>query len=119
MIILRGVVLMAGPPTSSPNPGRVTVPTPGPATKRTSASLEAVEKATLATIIEPLVTSGSSPASLMTEQVALSLSHSVAVSGKVIISPEGRVMDAAVCSSLLNRAVRAALAAAVAQAPVV
>ncbi len=54
---------MAGSPTGIGNPGRVTTPTPGPARKHTP---DAALKTAWAKISAPWVTSGSSPASLIT-----------------------------------------------------
>ena len=65
VIIWRGTGLMAGPPTSRPRPGRVTVPTPTP--PRSSMSGWWFHR-TVAWISAPWVTSGSSPASLITPQ---------------------------------------------------
>ena len=61
-IIARGAGLIAGSPTASGRPGRVTVPTPSPARKRMPRPGAA--QASSATISAPCVTSGSSPASL-------------------------------------------------------
>ncbi len=61
-IISRGTGLIAGSPTASGSPGRVTVPTPSPAVKRTPAPGAPLR--TVATTSAPWVTSGSSPASL-------------------------------------------------------
>ena len=60
-IMRRGAGLMAGSPTASGRPARVTVPTPSPAAKRTP--LPAGPGRTVATTSAPWVTSGSSPAS--------------------------------------------------------
>ena len=67
-IIRRGAGLIAGSPMESSNPGRVTVPTPAPARKRTPEPSGAVT--TVTTISAPSVTSGSSPASLTMPTVA-------------------------------------------------
>ena len=61
-IIARGAGLIAGSPTASGRPGRVTVPTPSPARKPIPEPGAA--QATSAMISAPWVTSGSSPASL-------------------------------------------------------
>ncbi|CAM5741370.1 hypothetical protein SHIRM173S_08743 [Streptomyces hirsutus] len=61
-IICRGTGLTAGSPTGSGRPGRVTVPTPGPARNTTPAP--AGSRRTVARTSAPCVTSGSSPASL-------------------------------------------------------
>ena len=63
-IIRSGTAVMDGPPTASPRPGLVTVPTPGPAKKRVSWSARPM--LTLAVTRAPSVQSGSSPASLTT-----------------------------------------------------
>ncbi len=68
------MALIAGPPISSPRPGSVTFPTPSPARNWIPVCLL---YATVALIVQPLVTSGSSPASLTTEQVAESFRTSV------------------------------------------
>src|SRR5215204_2650479 len=58
---------MAGPPTGSPSPGLVTLPTPSP---RSSSSPCCSSHETRAVRWAPSVTSGSSPASLMTTALA-------------------------------------------------
>ena len=138
IIICLGVALMAGPPTSSPSPGRVTVPTPGPPWKTNSHVSGVCTGALLAcfasarfrvkvvTIGSPLVTSGSSPPSLMT--VALtSIFSSENVpdtdwQGISIVSPLGRtVWIFRLKSSSMGffSFRKAAMAAAAAQLPVV
>ena len=72
-ICARGPALMAGPPTSRPSPGFVTVPTPAPPR---SSSPGASRSVTRAVRWAPWVTSGSSPASLTTTATAPSPSGS-------------------------------------------
>ena len=57
--------------------------------------------------------------SFITVHRAALSTHSVAVTGSMIFSPEGSVMQLVVCTVWLRRATKAALAAAVAHAPVV
>ncbi len=112
----RGTGLMAGPPTSSPRPGRVTVPTPGPpASAIPGVSL----RLTVAWISAPCVISGSSPASLITPQRTQPGPNSQRQSAKVASRPTGRWIVTRSTGRPLSRASAAALAAAVAQAPVV
>ena len=66
-IMRAGTGLMAGAPTGRPRPGRVTVPTPGPACSSTvPAARSAGSQAAVTVMWAPWVTSGSSPASLTT-----------------------------------------------------
>ena len=66
-IIRRGTGLMAGSPTATANPGLVTRPTPSPPRRMISSSPPGdSRRQTRAPISAPLVTSGSSPASLIT-----------------------------------------------------
>ena len=69
-IIRRGTGLIAGSPGGKGRPGRVTVPTPGPALKVTPAP--AAPGRTVADTSAPCVTSGSSPASFTMPAVASS-----------------------------------------------
>ena len=118
VIISRGVRLMAGPPISRPRPGNVTRPTPSPCKKRIP-SPSSSRSATVAQILQPFVTSGSSPASLITAAVASRSPRCVSATGSVITSPSGRAYDTSLCSSPVSNAISAALAAAVAHDPVV
>ena len=70
IIMRRGTRVTAGSPTSIPVPGRVTVPTPGPPVMRRPEPASG-SRETVAQISAPWVASGSSPPSLMTEQVTL------------------------------------------------
>ena len=63
-IIRRGTGLIAGSPTGTGSPGRVTVPTPGPA--RNATPLPGAPSRTVEWTSARWVTSGSSPASLTT-----------------------------------------------------
>jgi hypothetical protein len=65
-IMRAGTRLTAGAPTGRPNPGRVTVPTPGPARMATPALVPVGAHRTSAVTWARSVTSGSSPASLTT-----------------------------------------------------
>src|SRR5215208_4051363 len=110
---------MAGPPTGSPSPGLVTTPTPSP---RSSSSPRCSRHETRAVRRAPSVTSGSSPASLMTTASAhepprshRSTSNSTRRSGPFL----GNFTSTRSCVWPLTRARAAALAAAAAQVPVV
>ena len=116
MIICRGIRLMAGPPTSSPRPGSVTFPTPSPCKKRMPGSLP---NATVTQILQPFVTSGSSPESFTTVAVAASFSINVSDTGNVISSSSGSVNVTFFCGDPVSNARSAAFAAAVAHDPVV
>src|SRR5215217_2163832 len=118
-IIRRGTSFMAGPPTGSPSPGLVTTPTPSP---RSSSSPRCSRHETRAVRRAPSVTSGSSPASLMTTASAhepprshRSTSNSTRRSGPFL----GNFTSTRSCVWPLTRARAAALAAAAAQVPVV
>ena len=87
-IICRGTGLMAGSPGGTGRPGRVTVPTPSPARNVTPAP--GAPSRTVATTSAPCVTSGSSPASLITPAVALPSSMRVSASAKPGRSPRGK-----------------------------
>ena len=118
-IMARGPGLMAGSPGGSGRPGLVTVPTPTPARKRNPLPGGSGRRVT--TISAPWVTSGSSPASLMTEAVALPPSSARAwrLRAKAGVSPRGSTISTGSGKAPVRRAVRQARAAAVAQAPVV
>jgi len=74
MIIFRGVGLIAAWPISNPIQGFVTLPTPSPPSISMEFGFGVRSKST--TNSAPCVTSGSSPASLITEQSALFFSNS-------------------------------------------
>src|SRR5215211_892534 len=110
---------MAGPPTGSPSPGLVTTPTPSP---RSSSSPRCSRHETRAVRRAPSVTSGSSPASLMTTASAhepprshRSTSNSTRRSGPFL----GNFTSTRSCVWPLTSARAAAFAAAAAQVPVV
>src|SRR4026209_1528922 len=87
-IIFSGVGLMAGLPISSPNPGLVTLPTPLPPSIMILSGVS--NNDTLAQISAPLVTSGSSPPSLIAAAVTdLSLSYLLQDIFTVICFPLG------------------------------
>src|SRR5487761_987779 len=109
-IIRRGTGLMAGPPTGRPRPGRGTRPTPPPArsriadpgdSRRATAPRSTTDhsaptavgplasSSTSARISAPWVTSGSSPASLITEAEALAAPISWEASAKLAVRPAG------------------------------
>lgn len=134
VIICRGVVLMAGPPTSSPNPGRVTVPTPCPPwicitccrSPPVCSFFSEISMDTVATMGSPFVTSGSSPPSLITVQetsMRRSVNEPVTEwTGTAIFSPLGSKTETSfiLFPGMGDRSLRrAALAAAVAHVPVV
>ena len=110
----RGTGLIAGSPGGTGSPGRVTVPTPSPARKMTP--LPGAPSRTVAQISAPWVTSGSSPASLITPAVAALSSMRVMASAKLGRSPRGSVTSTGSGNSPVTSAAKAALAAAVAQA---
>ncbi len=114
-IICRGTGLIAGSPGAIGNPALVTMPTPGPARKVTPRP----PSRTVATIIAPWVTSGSSPASLTIPALAQPSPVSSSASGKAGVSPLGRVMVTGSGNSPVRNAANAAFTAAVAHAPVV
>ena len=113
----RGTGLMAGSPTGIGNPGRVTIPTPSPAKKRTPAP-EGPNR-TEERMSAPWVTSGSSPASLMIPASAKSSSRRSQSSANEGVCPLGSLIDTGSGKREETKAQRAALVAAVAQAPVV
>src|SRR6266540_6233974 len=117
VICRRGTGLMAGPPTSSPSPGRVTVPTPSPPSSRTPG---AVLRPTRAVRCAPWVTSGSSPASLTTAASAQPSPSSQRATGKATRRPvRGRPTSTSPSALPLTSAAAAAFAAAAEQVPVV
>src|SRR5918998_1305854 len=110
---------MAGPPTGSPSPGLVTVPTPSP---RSSSSPCRSSHETRAVRWAPSVTSGSSPASLMTTASAQEpprSQRSTSNSTRRSLPFPGSFTSTRVCGRPLASALAAALAAAAAQVPVV
>src|SRR5829696_8883009 len=110
---------MAGPPTGSPSPGLVTRPTPSP---RSSSSPGSSRHETRAVRWAPSVTSGSSPASLMTTASAHEdpRSHRSRSNATRRSRPfPGSFTSTRACGSPLVSARAAALAAAAAQVPVV
>src|SRR5215218_79485 len=118
-IMRRGTSFMAGPPTRSPSPGLVTMPTPSP---RSRTSPRSSRHETRAVRWAPSVTSGSSPASLMTTASAHEAprSHrSTSNSTRRSLPFPGSFTSTRACGSLLTSAQAAALAAAAAQVPVV
>ena len=118
-IICRGTGLMAGSPTATARPGLVTRPTPGPLTSMIGSCNAPSSQRTSAPISAPLVTSGSSPASLTTEAMAPpSSSRRTRHRAKRWREPSGKGISTA-SSTAPNRQRTAAFAAAAAQAPVV
>src|SRR5271169_48548 len=116
-IIWRGAGLIAGSPGGIGRPARVTVPTPGPA--RNTMPLPTELGRTVETISSPLVTSGSSPASLTTPTRAPSRRRRWRASAKPTLLPRGRTISTGSGNSPVFQPIKAALVAAVAQAPVV
>ena len=114
-IIWRGTGLMAGSPGGIGSPALVTMPTPGPALKL----MPSPPSRTVATTMQPWVTSGSSPASLMIPARAQPSPLSSSASGKAGVSPLGRVIETGSGNSPVRNAAKAAFTAAVAHAPVV
>src|SRR5215204_2342065 len=117
--IRRGTSFMAGPPTGSPSPGLVTTPTPSP---RSSPSPCSSRHETRAVRWAPSVTSGSSPASLMTTASAHESpsSHRSTSNSTRRLGPfPGSFTSTRGCGWPLASARAAALAAAAAQVPVV
>src|ERR687892_309051 len=118
-IIRRGTAFMAGPPTGSPSPGLVTMPTPSP---RSSSSPCSSRHETRAVRWAPSVTSGSSPASLIT----MASAHETPRSHLSTSNPTrrsrpfpGNFTSTRAGRRPLTSALAAALAAAAAQVPVV
>ena len=116
-IMRRGTGLIAGSPGGTGRPGRVTVPTPSPARNVTPAP--GAPARTVARMSAPCVTSGSSPASLITPAVAEPSSCRVNASAKLGRSPRGSVTSTGSGNSPVTSAANAAFAAAAAQVPVV
>src|SRR5579871_713520 len=112
----RGIGLIAGPPTSSPNPGFVTLATPAPPSIATPGS---PCSSTSAMSSAPCVQSGSSPASFTTLQRACVSVLSQRFSKNVTCFPLGSVVSISLSNPPVARQRAAALAAAAAQAPVV
>src|SRR5215212_9629692 len=110
---------MAGPPTGSPSPGLVTMPTPSPLSRASPCSSR---HETRAVRWAPSVTSGSSPASLITTASAhepLRSHRSTSNSTRRSRPFPGNFTSTRVCGWPLASALAAALAAAAAQVPVV
>src|SRR5215203_1654475 len=109
---------MAGPPTGSPSPGLVTMPTPSPRSRSSPCSSR---HETRAVRWAPSVTSGSSPAYLITTASAhesLRSYRSTSNSTRRSRPFPGNFTSTRVCGRPLASALAAALAAA-AQVPVV
>ena len=113
----RGTGLIAGSPGSIGSPALVTVPTPSPALNWTP--LREGRARTLETMSARCVTSGSSPASLTMPALAQFLPRLRRASAKLGRSPFGSRISTGSGNSPVRSAVKAALVAAVAQAPVV
>jgi len=118
-IIRRGTGLIAGSPTATGKPGLVTRPTPGPLTRTIFSSCPSSSQRTVAPISAPLVTSGSSPASLTTVAMACSALPPKRQRAKRWRESSGKGISTAPGFSRPSRQRTAALAAAAAQAPVV
>ncbi len=115
-IILSGVLVMDAFPISIPSPAFVTRATPSaPSTSTAPPSVSH----TSATISAPWVQSGSSPASLITEQTAESPRRSDRSTANVTRWPMGSPISTSRTTCPESSALAAALAAAAAQAPVV
>ena len=108
---------MAGSPTASGRPGRVTVPTPSPAAKRTP--LPGSPRLTRAITSAPCVTSGSSHASLTIPASAAPSSSRRCASAKLGFRPFGSAKLTGSGKRPSCSATNAARAAAPAHAPVV
>ena len=114
----RGTGLIAGSPTSSGRPGRVTVPTPGPARKTHPGARAAApyggphQRAVrdVRVVARVLDHAGRRPVASVSSSTA---------SAKAGVWPLGRVMVTGSGNSPVSSAVYAAVVAAVAQAPVV
>src|SRR6266508_2878083 len=87
LICARGTGLIAGPPTSRPRPGLVTVPTPSPARQVTPGWALGCSRTVR---WAPWVTSGSSPASFTTTASAQPSPASARSTGKRTRCPPGR-----------------------------
>jgi len=107
---------MAGMPTATGSPGRVTVPTPVP--PRRMMSVPALRR-TLALITARWVTSGSSPPSLTTAARMPSPSFRLSRIEMVMRSPMGSSTSTLSGARPVSRCSVAALAAAAAAVPVV
>src|ERR687895_1784660 len=110
---------MAGPPTGSPSPGLVTRPTPSP---RSSSNPCSSRHEMWAVRWAPSVTSGSSPASLITTASAHEAprsQRSTSNSKRRSRPFPGNFTSTRACRRPLTSALAAALAAAAAQVPVV
>ena len=116
-IIRRGTGLIAGSPTGTGSPGRVTVPTPGPA--RNSTPHPGAPSRTVEWTSARWVTSGSSPASLTIPARAKPAPSSSVASANDGRRPFGSSMVTGSGNSPVSSAVYAARVAAVAHAPVV
>jgi hypothetical protein len=116
LIIFLGPGLMAGSPGATDNPALVTMPTPSPALKMIS--LPSWKEAAAITMT-PLVTSGSSPASLRIPTLASSPFFSRSTTGKQTRPPSGNSISTSGFPNLPKRSKAAALAAAAAHVPVV
>jgi hypothetical protein len=108
---------IAGSPTPIGKPTLVTVPTPLPDRKLIAEELLSIEIVT--TIRAPWVTSGSSPASFITAAIALVSASLSFAKEKETLCPFGKVISTGSGNCPVIKAVKAALAAAVAHAPVV
>ncbi len=123
VIMRRGPGLMAGSPGGSSSPGLVIRPTPSPPQMTTSGGPVSGParglSLTRAPISAPWVTSGSSPASLMTVQTAAAPARRQLWTGTVMASPVGRATDTAAGGRPSSRRSTAPRAAAAAAVPVV
>jgi len=90
-IIRRGPGLIAGSPTASGSPARVTVPTPAPARK--TRPVPGAPGFIVLTTRAPCVTSGSSPASLTMPARAPPASRSASARAKLGLRPPGRRIE--------------------------
>ena len=113
---MRGTGVMESSPTGIPKPSFVTRPTPFPPRIRIPGTSD---QATVTVSSALSVTSGSSPASFTTEQVASAEVNSQRFTGKVTSLPMGRRMMTEAWEAWVLSARAAATAAAVVQAPVV
>ncbi len=116
-IIARGTGLIAGSPGGSASPGRVTMPTPGPA--RNTTPDPGTPHPTRTRTSAPCVTSGSSPASFTTPATAMPASNPVSASANATRPPRGSPISTGSGNAPPTSAAKAAFAAAAAHAPVV
>ena len=116
VIILLGTGLTAGSPTSRQRPGNVTTPTPSPLRKR---MMPLPFILTVAVILQPSVTSGSSPASFTTVALAVAPPTSHSSIRNRNTSPPGNDIATSSQASPSSSDISAPLAAAVAHEPVV